>query len=189
MFIILFPMLILQVILLQKSQDAYLDWKKEEKPPVFEVPDRFLLLSVRVITTLILFIMAFDSVYSMPGAWKISSQTVWRREELLEFADRIYVQIPPDAVSFGEGVPELMSLIDRDTHLHTTEWSYLNMPLDTMENIRYELEGEPWFFCSLKSLWYMQENYPGLTDYFYLHEEFEYNGDKFGFFRANEETR
>ena len=131
--------------------------------------------------------MAFDSVYSMPGAWKISSQTIWKRGELLEFADRIYVQIPPDAVSFGEGVPELMSLIDRDTHLHTTEWSYLNMPLDTMEKIRYELEDEPWFLCSLKSLWYLQENYPGLTDSFYLHEEMEYNGRKFGFFRAVEE--
>ncbi len=189
MFIILFPMLILQVIILQKSQDAYLYWKKEGKPSVFQVPDCFLALSIRIITTLILFIMAFDSVYSMPGAWKISSQTIWKRGELLEFADRIYVQIPPDAVSFGEGVPELMSLIDRDTHLHTTEWSYLNMPLDTMEKIRYELEDEPWFFCSLKSLWYLQENYPGLTDHFYLHEEFEYNGEKFGFFRSNEEGK
>lgn len=185
MFIILFPMLILQVIILQKSQNVYLEWKKEGKAPVFEVPDRFLMLSLRVVTTLILFIMAFDSVYSMPKAWKTSAETIWRRDELIEFANYIYVQIPPDAVSFGEGVPELMSLIDRDTHLHTTEWSYLNMPLDTMEKIRHDLEDEPWFFCSLKSLWYMQENYPGLTDNFYLHEEMEYNGEKFGFFRAN----
>lgn len=189
MFIILFPMLVLQVVILQKSQEVYLNWKKEGKALVFATPDRFLILSMRVITTLILFIMAFDSVYSMPKAWKISSQTIWKRNELVEFADRIYVQIPPDAVSFGEGVPELMSLIDRDTHLHTTEWSYLNMPLDTMEKIRYELEDEPWFFCSLTSLWYLQENYPGLTDHFYLHEEFEYNGEKFGFFRSNKEVQ
>lgn len=189
MFIILFLMLILQVIILQKSQEVYLAWKKEGKRSVFEVPDRFLVLSLRIITTLILFIMAFDSVYSMPKAWKTSSETIWKRDELVEFAGRIYDQIPPDAVSFGEGVPELMSIIDRDTHLHTTEWSYLNMPLDTMERIRYELEDEPWFFCSLKSLWYLQENYPGLTEHFYLHEEFEYNGEKFGFFRANEEAQ
>lgn len=106
----------------------------------------------------------------------------------MEFAQYVYVQIPPDAASFGEGVPELMALIDRDTHMHTTEWSYLNMPLDTMERIRYDLEEVPYFFCSLTSLWYMQEEYPGLTDHFYLHEEFEYNGVKFGFFRANEQN-
>lgn len=79
-----------------------------------------------------------------------------------------------------------MSLIDRDTHLHTTEWSYLNMPLDTMEEIRYDLEDEQWFFCSQYSLWYLQENYPGLTDHFVLHEEFEYNGAKFAFYRREE---
>lgn len=187
MFIILFFMLILQVIILQKSQEVYLEWKREGKAPIFETTNRFLFLSIRVVTTLILFIMAFDGVYSMPKAWKTSAETIWKRDELKEFADYIYVQVPPNAVSFGEGVPELMSLIDRDTHLHSTEWSYLNMPLDTMERIRYDLEDEEWFFCSLKSLWYMQENYPGLTDYFYIHEEFEYNGEKFGFFRANKE--
>lgn len=187
MFIILFSMLILQVIILQKVQDRYINWKRREGGSVFDKPDQVLVFALRIVTVLILFIMAFDSVYSMPKAWKISAETIWKRDELKEFANYIYIQIPPSAVSFGEGVPELMSLIDRDTHLHTTEWSYLNMPLDTMEKIRYELEDEPWFFCSLKSLWYMQENYPGLTDNFYLHEEFEYNGEKFGFFRANEE--
>lgn len=185
LFIILFTMLILQVIILQKCQDIYRDWKKEGRRELLRGPEGILVSALRVVTALILFIMAFDSVYSMPKAWKVSAETIWKRDELKEFADYIYVQIPPDAVSFGEGVPELMSLIDRDTHLHTTEWSYLNMPLDTMEKIRYGLEDEPWFFCSLTSLWYMQENYPGLTDKFYLHEEIEYNGEKFGFFRAN----
>ena len=156
-FIILFLMLILQATILQKSQDMYLEWK-ETKDSIFAKPDRFLFLSLRVITTFILFIMAFDSIYSMPKAWKTSSETIWKRDELIEFTEHIYYQIPPDAVSFGEGVPELMSLIDRDTHLHTTEWSYLNMPLDTMEEIRYDLEDEQWFFCSLFSLWYLQDN-------------------------------
>lgn len=185
MFIIMFQMLILQAIILQKSQDIYLEWK-ENKESVFAKPDRFLFLALRIITTLILFIMAFDSIYSMPKAWKTSSETIWKRDELIEFAEYVWVQIPPDAVSFGEGVPELMSLIDRDTHLHTTEWSYLNMPLDTMEKIRYDLEDEQWFFCSLYSLYYLQENYPGLSDNYVLHEEFEYNGAKFGFFRKEE---
>ncbi|MDE6203772.1 MAG: hypothetical protein K2G19_09895 [Lachnospiraceae bacterium] len=183
MFIIMFLMLILQASILQKSQEVYLEWRKK-KESVFASPNRFLFLSLRVVTTLILFIMAFDGIYSMPKAWKTSAETVWKRDELMEFAQYVYVQIPPDAVSFGEGVPELMSMIDRDTHLHSTEWSYLNMPLDTMEEIRYALENEEWFFCSLDSLHYMQTNYPGLTDNFYLHEEMEYNGVKFGFFRA-----
>ncbi len=187
MFIVLFPMLIWQAIILQKGQDIYLGWKTEESS-VFAVPDRFLLLSLRAVTAFILFIMAFDGLYSMPKAWKTSSETIWKKDELMEFAQYVYVQIPPDAASFGEGVPELMALIDRDTHMHTTEWSYLNMPLDTMERIRYDLEEVPYFFCSLTSLWYMQEEYPGLTDHFYLHEEFEYNGVKFGFFRANEQN-
>ena len=78
-----------------------------------------------------------------------------------------------------------MSLIDRDTHLHTTEWSYLNMPLDTMEEIRYDLDDEQWFFCSLYSLWYLQDNYPGLTDHFVLHETFEYNGVEFAFYKKD----
>lgn len=185
MFIILFLMLIWQGIILQKSQDIYLDWK-EKKGSVFDKPDRFLFVCLRVITTFILFVMAFDCVYSMPKAFKTSAETIWKRDELMEFAQYVYVQIPPDAVSFGEGVPELMSMIDRDTHLHTTEWSYRNMPLDTMERIRYKLEGEQWFFCSLKTLADLQSHYPGLTDNYYLHEEFEYNGEKFGFFRINE---
>lgn len=184
-FITMFLMLILQAVILQKSQDMYLEWK-EAKDSLFAKPDRFLFLSLRIITTFILFIMAFDSIYSMPKAWKTSSETIWKRDELIEFTEHIYNQIPPDAVSFGEGVPELMSLIDRDTHLHTTEWSYLNMPLDTMEEIRYDLEDEPWFFCSQYSLWYLQENYPGLTDNFVLHETFEYNGAEFAFYRKKE---
>lgn len=187
MFITLFLMLILQAVILQKSQGVYLEWK-EKKDSLFARPDRFLFLSLRVITAFLLFVMAFDGIYSMPGAWKASRETIWRRQELVEFAEELWVQIPPDAVSFGEGVPELMSMADRDVHLHSTEWSYLNMPLDTMEWVRYELEDEPWFFCCLKSLWYLQENYPGLTDGFYLHEEFEYDGEKFGFFRANPEA-
>ncbi len=185
MFIVLFLMLSLQAAILQKSQNTYLEWK-ENADSVFAKPNCFLFLSLRVITTFILFIMAFDSIYSMPKAWKTSAETVWKKKELMEFAEYVYVQVPPDAVSFGEGVPELMALIDRDTHLHTTEWSYLNMPLDTMERIRYDLEDEQWFFCSLYSLWYLQENYPGLTDNFVLHEEFEYNGAKFGFYRKPE---
>lgn len=185
MFIIMFLMLVLQAAILQRSQKIYLEWK-ESKDSVFAEPNRFFFLSLRVITTLILFVMAFDCIYSMPRAWKTSSETIWKRDELMEFAEYVYVQVPPDAMSFGEGVPELMSLIDRDTHLHTTEWSYLNMPLDTMEEIRHELEDEQWFFCSLASLYYMQNNYPGLTDNFILHETFEYNGAEFGFFRKTE---
>lgn len=184
-FITMFLMLILQAVILQKSQNMYLEWK-EDKVSCFAKPDRFLFLSLRIITTFILFIMAFDSIYSMPKAWKTSSETIWKRNELIEFTEHIYYQIPPDAVSFGEGVPELMSLIDRDIHLHTTEWSYLNMPLDTMEKIRYDLEDEQWFFCSQYSLWYLQENYPGLTDNFVLHETFEYNGAEFAFYRREE---
>lgn len=184
-FITMFFMLILQASILQKSQNRYLEWKKN-KASLFVIPDCFLFLSLRVITTFILFIMAFDSIYSMPKAWKISSETIWKRNELVEFTEYIYNQIPPDAVSFGEGVPEIMALIDRDTHLYTTEWSYLNMPLDTMAEIRRDLENEKWFFCSLYSLWYLQENYPGLTEHFVLHEEFEYNGAKFAFFRKEE---
>ena len=184
-FITMFLMLVLQAVILQKGQDIYLKWKVQ-KESVFTCENEFLFLSLRVITTLILFIMAFDCIYSMPKAWKTSAETIWKKDELMEFAEYVYVQIPPDAVSFGEGVPELMSLIERDTHLHTTEWSYLNMPLDTMEEIRYELEDEPWFFCSLYSLWYLQENYPGLTDHFELHEVFEYNGVQFAFYRKAE---
>lgn len=181
-FITMFLMLILQAAILQKGQDIYLEWKAEKESALAK-PNEFLFLSLRVITTLILFIMAFDCIYSIPGALKTSSETVWKRDELMEFAEYVYVQVPPDAVSFGEGVPELMSLIDRDTHLHTTEWSYLNMPLDTMKEIRHDLEDEQWFFCSLASLDYMQQNYPGLTDHFVLHEVFEYNGVQFAFFR------
>lgn len=185
MFIILFLMLILQAVILQKCQDYYIEWKAQ-KEPAAAGPNRILLRFLRIITTLILFIMAFDCIYSMPKAWKTSSETVWKMDELKEFAQKVWVQVPPDAVSFGEGVPELMALIDRDTHLHTTEWSYLNMPLDTMEWARNELENTEWFFCSTYSLWYLQTNYPGLTDKFYMHEQFEYNGAEFAFFRANE---
>ena len=185
LFIVLFLMLVLQIIILQKSQEEYIKWKSDGER-VFHKQNRFLFLALRVITTLILFVMAFDSVYSMPKAWKTSTETIWKRRELQEFADYIYVQVPPDAVAFGEGVPEILSMIDRDTHLHTTEWSYTNMPLDTMERIRYQLEGEKWIFCNLHSLWLMQEEYPGLTDAYELHEIFEYNGAQFGFFVINE---
>ena len=54
-------------------------------------------------------------------------------------------------------------------------------------NERKKLEDEEWFFCSTASLYYMQCEYPGLTDHFYVHEEFEYNGAQFAFFRRIEE--
>lgn len=184
MFIVMFLMLVLQASILEKGQDTYFEWK-ENKDSLFRKPDRFLFLSLRIITTFILFIMAFDGIYSMPGAWKTSSETIWKRDELVEFAEQIYIQVPPDAISFGEGVPELMSLIDRDTHLHTSAWSITDIPLDTMGDVRYKLENEPWFFCSLYSLYYLQENYPGLTDDYFLNEIFEYNGTEFGFFIKN----
>ncbi len=185
LFITLFLMLILQASILQKCQDIYLE-QKQQKDEVSAKPKRILLLSLRAATVLVLFIMAFDCIYSMPKAWKTSAETIWKRDELLEFAEYVWIQVPPDAVSFGEGVPELMALVDRDTHLHSTEWSYLNMPLDTMEWARQKVEDEKWFFCSSTSLWYMQTYYPGLTDHFRLHEEFEYHGAKFDFYMANQ---
>lgn len=185
LFITMYLMIILQAAIFQKSQGIYLEWKNE-KSSVFAKPNRFVMICLRVVTVLILFVMAFDCVYSMPKAWKTSAETIWKRDELMEFAQYVYVQIPPDAVSFGEGVPELMSMIDRDTHLHTTEWSYRNMPLDTMERIRYQLEDEKWFFCSMYSLYELQTNYPGLTDNYTLHEVFEYNGAEFGFYVKEE---
>lgn len=185
MFIILFLMLVLQAIILQKGQEIYFEWKREGSS-VFAKKDRFTFLALRMITTFILFVMAFDSLYSMPGAWKASKDTIWKRQELVEFAEHIWVQIPPDAMSFGEGVPELMSLIDRDTHLHTMEWSYRNTPKETMKLVREILENEEWFFCSTASLYYLQCEFPGLTDRFYVHENFEYNGAEFAFFRRIE---
>lgn len=181
MFIVMFLMLILQTSILEKGQDTYFEWK-ENKDSLFSKPDRFLFLSLRIVTTLILFIMAFDGIYSMPEAWKKSSETIWKRDELVEFAEYVYIQVPPNAVSFGEGIPELMALVDRDTHLHTTDWSAPDMPLDTMGDIRYKLEQEEWFFCSLYSLYYLQENYPGLTDGYILNEVFSYNDAEFGLF-------
>ena len=130
--------------------------------------------------------MAFDSIYSMPEAWKVSKEGIWKRKELEEFVQEIYYSLPPDAVSFGEGVPEMLSMIDRDTHLHTTEWSYRNMPLDTMEKIRYDLEDEEWLFCSMYSLWIMQEEFPGLTDQFDLVTTYEYNDNSFSIFKRKE---
>ena len=130
----------------------------------------------------VLFMMSFDCVWSMPGAYAASRSTIWQRQDLISFAETVEVQVPPDAYAFGEGVPELMSLIDRDTHLHTTEWSLNSMPLDTMAYARKEMEGRPWFFCNMFSLYYMQENYPGLTDEYDLHELFKYNGAEFGLF-------
>lgn len=180
--IILFTMLILQAIILQKTQNVYLEWKAD-KEGVFAKPDRFFFLSLRVITTLILVVLAFDGVYSMPKSWKTAKETIWQMDDLKEFAQYVWVQVPPDAVAFGEGVPELLSLVDRDTHLHTTEWSYKNMPLETMEEIRYQLEDVQWFFCNMGSLWEMQEHYPGLSDQFVLHEVFEYEGEEFAFYR------
>jgi hypothetical protein len=51
-----------------------------------------------------------------------------------------------------------------------------------MEEIRYSLEDEKWFFCNMESLYYMQLEYPGLSDNYEVHEVFEYNGAEFGFF-------
>ena len=67
LFIVLFLMLILQTVILQKSQNIYLEWK-DTREHLFDKPQRFLFLSLRVITTFILFIMAFDSLYSMSSA-------------------------------------------------------------------------------------------------------------------------
>ncbi|MBQ9143203.1 MAG: hypothetical protein IJX63_15660 [Lachnospiraceae bacterium] len=184
-FIILFLMLLIQTIILQKCQEIYLA-RKQETQMVAQKPESFWFLSLRVVTTFILFVMAFDSLYSMPKALKTSAETIWKREELQDFAEYIWVQVPPDAKAFGEGVPELYSMIDRDTHLHTTEWSYKNTPLDTMEKVRYDLEDEQWFFCAQQSIYYMELEFPGLSEQFVVHEVFEYNGAQFAFYRKPE---
>ena len=180
MFIVMFLMLILQAVILQKCQDIFLEWKTQEKES--SIKQLFFPWSLRLITTFILFIMAFDSLYSMPSAWKKSSETIWKRDELLEFAQDVWLEIPPDAKSFGEGVPELLSMVDRDTHLHTTEWSYTNTPPETMKYVWNELADEQWFFCNSQSLYYLQCEFPGLTDHFFQHKIMEYNGVEFYFF-------
>jgi len=186
LFIIMYFMLIMQVIILQKAQNKYMAWK-QNKEPIFAGQNTFVFLALRVITTLILFVMTFDSLYSMPKAWKASAETIWRRDELKAFAEQIYVEIPPDAVSFGEGVPELLSMVDRDTHLHTTEWSYRNMPFDTMKEIRYSIDDEKWLFCSQESLYYFQLECPGLTDHYNLHGMLEYDSRQFALWERIEE--
>ena len=173
LYLLTLVMLILQATILQRSQNEYVQWK-EDGEQVSKKTDRFLFLSLRVITVLILFVMSFDSIYSMPGAWKISKEGIWKRAELMEFAETVAERVPEDVVSWGEGIPELLSMVDRDTHLHTTEWSYRNTPLDTMEKVRYDLENEEWFFCNLYSLYLMQEEFPGLTDKFVLVDELQY---------------
>ena len=181
MFIVLFLMLIMQTIVLQRSQDEYIQWKND-KEKIESKENRFLFLSLRIITVIILFVMAFDSIYSIPGARKAAKETVWRRDELVEFAEEVASRVPENVVCWGEGVPELLSMVDRDTHLHTTEWSYRNTPIDTMEKVRYDLEKEEWFFCNLYSLWIMQEEFPGLTDNYALVDEFQYNNVYFGLY-------
>ena len=182
LFLLMYLMLILQTIILQRAQDEFVQWKKDKRNAV-EVDNRFLWLSMRVITVVILFTMSFDSLYSMPDAWKQSKETIWKRQELFEFAQNIGWSVEPTLASFGEGVPELLSMIDRDTYMHTTEWSYKNMPLDTMEKIRYDLEETNGFFCNMYSLWIMQEEFPGLTEQFELYDLYEYNGVQFGVFK------
>ena len=137
---------------------------------------------LRTAVVFVLFMMSFDGIWSLPSAIHTARETIWKRSELMDFADGIWTQVPPDAYAFGEGVPELLSMIDRDTYLHTTEWSLNSMPLDTMEYARKEMEGRPWFFCNMFSLYYMQENYPGLTDSYDLHEIFRYGNAEFGLF-------
>ena len=137
---------------------------------------------LRTAVVFVLFMMSFDGIFSLPSAVRTDRETIWKRAELQAFAEEIRVQVPPDAWAFGEGVPELMSMIDRDTYLHTTEWSLNSMPLDTMEYARKEMEGRPWFFCNMFSLYYMQENYPGLTDEYDLHDLFRYGDAEFGLF-------
>lgn len=181
LFIIMYLMLILQIMILQKGQEKYEEWRKDRKK-LWEEKDCFIWLCLRIITLVILIVLSVDSLYSIPESFRTAKETIWKREDMMKLAEDIYWDIPPMAVAFGEGVPEVLSIIDRTTHLHTTEWSYKNMPLDTMERIRNKLEGEQWIFCNLYSLWMLQENYPGLTDNYELGKIIEYNGAQFGLF-------
>lgn len=183
MFITMFLMLILQAMILERSQDIYREWK-DSRTSMFAEKNRFLFLSLRIITMLILFVMAFDCVYSMPKAYKASTETIWKREDLAEFARYVYVQVPPDAPAFGMGVPELMAIIDRDTHMHTTDWS--NVTDAVLDDVREELQEPQWFFGELLSVMQLQERYPEYDENYYVHEVFEYNGRQFGFFRKKE---
>lgn len=143
--------------------------------------------SMILVSVLVLFVMAFDGVYSMPNAYLVSKETIWNKQKLDEFAEHIYWAVPPDAPCFGMGVPEIMSVIERDPVIHTTDFSYPNMELDVMEKIRYDLENYEWFFCNTQSLWEMQNHFPGLTDQYVLWDEFHYGNYEFGFFKRIEE--
>lgn len=180
LFVNIYITLILLSIFLQKAQDVY-EKQKEEKKDLLAAENLFPFLSMRVVVVMILFVLAFDSLYSMPSAWKKSSETIWRRDAMQDFADYIALQVPPDAVAFGMAVPEIFSMIDRDTHLYTTDWGIHDMAINVLEDVRYELEDAQWIFCNMQSLYEMEQEFPGLSEQYELNELMEYNQYQFGF--------
>ena len=147
-------------------------------------------LSFRLVALFILSIMFVDSIYYLPQVYPAQRETVWKIDEFDEFAQSVYVQVPPMAYYVGEGVPELAAYLDRDPSVHCTEWSINNMTNEEEAALWNDItEQKPqWMFWNLASLAQAQENGPGFTDEYYrVNDLWEYGQAKFGFFIRKDE--
>ena len=169
MAIAIFQMIIVAAILLQRACDHCMDIGRNW----FGVDNGFIYVAMSGIIVFVLFAMTFDGFYSMPNAFENNKRTIWNYEDLKEFSETIYWNVPPDCYAFGSGVPELLSVIDRNTMLHSTDYSDIMYSIKFLDDLK-ETDNQPWFFCNLNSLVDMQEYYPNLTDNFEQHEIYKY---------------
>ena len=186
MAIVIFELLIVVGTVAQKMLDHVLAIGEKEELSGNAIRKWFAAEHIRtsgigLIAAFVLFCMAFDSVYSMPHAIRCAQDTIWRYDELQAFMEEIYVAVPPDAYAFGSGVPEIMSVIDRDTFLHSTDYSDIKYSIGVLDDLLL-IKDKPWFFCNINSLQEMLEYYPDLTDDFDLHDTYSYGNYTFGLF-------
>ena len=193
-------------IIFEKTQNYYLKWKKHrqllknesdvpEAADYFSIPEitvgkTIFNLSFRLVALFILSIMFVDSIYYLPQVYPAQRETVWKMDEFDEFAQHIYIQVPPMAYYVGEGVPELAAYLDRDPGVHCTEWSINNMTNEEEAALWNDITEEKpqWMFWNLASLAQAQENDPGFTDEYYrVNDLWEYGQAQFGFFIRNDE--
>ena len=193
-------------IIFEKTQKYYLKWKENKKnlknsssngestEPISCLditPGKTIFnLSFRLVALFIISIMFVDSIYYLPKVYPAQRETVWKMDEFDEFAQEVYVQVPPMAYYVGEGVPELAAYLDRDPGIHCTEWSINNMTNEEEAALWHDITEEKpqWMFWNLASLAQAQENGPGFTDEYYrVNDLWEYGEAQFGFFVRKDE--
>lgn len=98
-------------------------------------------------------------------------------ESVYAFLEELKKDVPINTFGFGQGVPELYSLMGWDTRCHVIDFS--DRTELSLQYVRDSLEQEDGFFAFIQDAEFILEEQEGV---WYKYKTYEYAGDEYGFF-------